>query len=385
MNPIHLARVVLDTSTKPLSLRRVPPNLLVGKGAADFAYDHGIAVLPPDCLISAAARDRWTRWKRDLKQVREEEQGNASVSSDVTDDFSYTPPILRTSTPYTQQLAGVWNESQGHSPSLSPARPTHIVNVGSSPGSTQPQGRFSPLRNSKQGDGNSSSQSRPSSSSSGSMIDDNHSFIDSNVQWTGASRLTSSALARIPDYSRPLSYTESVGHLSAGSVKSEGVRELEVFRAAQRAATFEHLPFSEDIITDTVGAIAVDSFGNIAAGSSSGGIGMKHTGRTGPAAVVGIGTAVIPVEPKDKLKTCVATVTSGTGEHMATTMAANTCASRLYFNQRKGKEGKIVSADEETAVRSFVEKDFMGTSVMSVRRKGSRLLTVEHRSSFCRQ
>ncbi|KAL9038813.1 MAG: hypothetical protein Q9180_002903, partial [Flavoplaca navasiana] len=40
-----------------------------------------------------------------------------------------------------------------------------------------------------------------------------------------------------------------------------------------------------DDITDTVGAIAVDCLGNIAAGSSSGGIGMKHRGRIGPAAL----------------------------------------------------------------------------------------------------
>ncbi|KAL8811102.1 MAG: hypothetical protein Q9223_002346 [Gallowayella weberi] len=116
----------------------------------------------------------------------------------------------------------------------------------------------------------------------------------------------------------------------------------------------------DDDITDTVGAIAVDCQGNIAAGSSSGGIGMKHKGRIGPAALVGVGTAVVPVEPDDPEKTSVATVTSGTGEHMATTMAASTCANRLYTSTRKSKRGGSESTDDDSAVKGFIEKDFMG-------------------------
>ncbi|KAL8850371.1 MAG: hypothetical protein Q9221_004691 [Calogaya cf. arnoldii] len=116
----------------------------------------------------------------------------------------------------------------------------------------------------------------------------------------------------------------------------------------------------DDDITDTVGAIAIDCLGNIAAGSSSGGIGMKHRGRIGPAALVGVGTAVIPIEEDDPQRTSVATVTSGTGEHMATTMAASTCANRLYTSTKKGKRGGSESTDDDSAVKSFVEKDFMG-------------------------
>lgn len=121
----------------------------------------------------------------------------------------------------------------------------------------------------------------------------------------------------------------------------------------------------EDDITDTVGAIAVDCLGNIAAGSSSGGIGMKHRGRIGPAALVGIGTAVVPMEADDPERTSVATVTSGTGEHMATTMAASACANRLYTSTRKSKRGGSESTDDDSAVKGFIERDFMGIATIA--------------------
>jgi taspase (threonine aspartase 1) len=122
-----------------------------------------------------------------------------------------------------------------------------------------------------------------------------------------------------------------------------------------------HKREDRDLITDTVGAIAIDLHGRIAAGSSSGGIGMKHRGRVGPAALVGVGTAVIPVDPEDEDAVSVAAVTSGTGEHMATTMASYKCAERLYHSTRRGPGGKDVPEDDEDRVmESFVSNDFMG-------------------------
>lgn len=123
---------------------------------------------------------------------------------------------------------------------------------------------------------------------------------------------------------------------------------------------FPPQPERDDHITDTVGAIAVDSWGKIACGASSGGIGMKYRGRVGPAALVGVGAAVIPIDNDDSEQTCVATVTSGTGEHMATTMAATVCAERLYQSVKKGKGGEYVEVTEDEALRAMIENEFMG-------------------------
>lgn len=139
----------------------------------------------------------------------------------------------------------------------------------------------------------------------------------------------------------------------------------------------------EDLVTDTVGAIAIDVYGNIAAGASSGGIGMKYRGRLGPAALVGIGASVMPVQEGDEDRTCVAAVTSGTGEHLTTTCAAGLCAERLYHGVKKDSStlarsigSRLSDIDEVSAgrglrsaehdddvLRSFVEHDFMGGSL----------------------
>ncbi|KAJ5697710.1 hypothetical protein N7488_011394 [Penicillium malachiteum] len=114
----------------------------------------------------------------------------------------------------------------------------------------------------------------------------------------------------------------------------------------------------EDWITDTVGAIAVDRYGNIAAGSSSGGIGMKHRGRIGPAALIGIGTHVAPVDPTDANRTSVAVVASGTGEHITSSFAASTCAQRLYYSQRMGNGGVFDDVTEEEAIAAMLQHEF---------------------------
>lgn len=223
-NPIQLARLVLEQSKQPMPLDLVPPNLLVGHGAIEYAFQRKIPVVPNDYLVSVVAKQRWTVWKAALEKVK--------------------------------------------------------------------NGRGHPVRERSHEDGK---------------------YNDS------------------PLTAKP--------------------------------------PIDEDdhLISDTVGAIAIDSNGNIAAGSSSGGIAMKCQGRVGPAALLGIGTAVIPVSPLDPQKTCVATVVSGTGEHLATTFSAITCANRIYANQ-----GKETSRESARDIKVFIERNFcQHPSVLHSNSKGT--------------
>lgn len=287
-NPIHLARLVLQHSTKPLSLKRVPPNLLVGSGAVDFAFEQGVPIVPNDDLVSSSAQSRWLKWKSDLKKAEHGEEAPSTSSSDRE-----------------AVLASCWNESQPYSPHLE-AKDGPM---------TQDDEYMKPLNISQTVDV-SATELTPRIDDVILTDIDSNSFIDDH------------APAR-----RPTHDDSSSGN-------------------------------SDDLITDTVGAIAIDCLGNIAAGSSSGGIGMKHRGRLGPAALVNVGTAVIPIEVNDPQKTSVASVTSGTGEHMATTFAASLCASRIYTSTRRAKDGGLEPIDDDGAIRAFVERDFMGIVVL---------------------
>lgn len=145
-------------------MKRVPPILIVGPGARDYASVYNFPMIPNEHLVSVSAHQRWLKWKRELDNHR-----------------TVTP--------------------------------------------TSSRSRF-----------RSGSRQRHGSSSAG---------------------------------------TPSPGHRTP----TDGAQE-------------EEWPRAEDHITDTVGAICVDRWGRVAAGSSSGGIGMKFRGRIGPAALIGVGTQI---------------------------------------------------------------------------------------------
>ena len=333
--------MVLDESTKPLTLARVPPNLLVGAGATEYAYDKGVTVLPNEFLVSNSSRDRWLRWKQDLqaadeKQIRDLEANQLRYADyDAIDHTGTTPAAFSppTSPAPIEQIAPSLAQlptptrpfvtSTADLPSAIPdARGDyHIVEEGFRSAPT------APTRN-------------PSNNSSSHHMRHPHTDVatDDSPPWNFKRQ-------RLDGY-----LDGAMDHLDADLLSND------TFIPKEPVLTHSVL---DDCITDTVGAIAVDCFGNIAAGSSSGGIGMKHRGRTGPAALVGIGTAVVPVNPLDKERTSVATVTSGTGEHMATTMAAATAADRIYSGVRKIPGGGLVTCGEDEAMLGMIKEEFM--------------------------
>ncbi|KAF7585515.1 hypothetical protein BBP40_010741 [Aspergillus hancockii] len=331
-NPISLARVVLETSTRPLSLQRVPPNFLVGQGATDFAYDQGLVVLPHDGLISEAAMERWHRWQQDLEAAALKDKQHLPARHQ-NDRHRYIRRPVNVNP--AQLLASPSSIRPASSPtSPLPSKANDMVSslddtrfIARTSGISPPVGTFI-------------LPPRPRDTR----------YID------GA---TSQA-----HQSDPMSTTASLGASAVHSLDpSSSAMDIKPTPPFLTTDMHHDDPTPNDMvdqISDTVGAIAVDSEGNIAAGSSSGGIGMKFRGRIGPAALVGVGTAVIPVDPSDPDKTCVAAVTSGTGEHIATTMAASTCASRLYYNQQRCEDGSFEEVTEDEALRSMITLDFMG-------------------------
>lgn len=329
----------------------MPPNLLVGPGATEYAYDKGVTVLPNDFLVSNSSRERWLRWKQDLqaaneKQIRDLESGQLRYADyDAITHTGGTPAAFS-----PPQFSPPQSPSAiAHAAPLLAQTATPTRTLAASTADLLPTPNYDARSDLyfNGSEGVRPAPPAPSRASSTNGVRQTTYFtdagikIDDGTQWTAKRQRVDGA----------------VDGVTSHSAKPRGLdRRLDSSISDERDATHTLMP---DHITDTVGAIAVDCFGNIAAGSSSGGIGMKHRGRTGPAALVGIGTAVMPVNPLDRDRVSVATVTSGTGEHMATTMAAATCADRIYSAVRKIPGGGLVNCTEEEAMKGMIKEEFM--------------------------
>ncbi|KAL6914482.1 hypothetical protein FSST1_012242 [Fusarium sambucinum] len=396
-NPISLAKLILDKSNKPLSLRRVPPNVLVGEGAKAFAEEHGLMTYPNEYMVSKTAKDRFIRWQEDLKRADTKMKEFKSLP-DVVDPC---PPCQYDTAPSTKPqpylpqgqraaiMAGTWNEGQPDSPFT--GTPSQSATSTPSPDQQTSTSYFRPAgpsvtssnRNSSArtvlekpaqtyagvagGALGSSSPFRPrlSARKPNPLAEDSRPAMSENVSIhqrhnASSTNKTDHVLSEVPPGNSGYgsNHQSSTGPRGVKRPSSPDEKAQPHSRAIKDR--FRNGPGYEDAITDTIGAIAIDDQGNIAAGSSSGGIGMKHRGRLGPAALVGVGTAVVPCDEEDEEQVAVAAVTSGTGEHMATTMASQRCAERIYHGTRRGRGGRNVQDDDEDAImESFIAEDFM--------------------------
>lgn len=370
-NPISLAKIIRDASIQPLSLSRVPPNILVGIGATKFAQEHGMPTVVNECLVSRNAKERFIRWHQDLEDA-EADMG----STPYPDENAGVPALGEYGNPSSQPhaamrqdhlnalLSATWNEGQPNSPSRKDSPKPENAFLGrnapdtpsysntSSPGTTPTGGKPQALKNPL-------SPMRPQALA---YLSDGSSLAPSIL----ATNELPSAGTIVPGGSTSFDYLPDSGDDRPGA--QEALEERHDFDAGhdrKDGSTGLNKDKDEgddvDMISDTVGVIAIDLMGRIAAGSSSGGIGMKHAGRIGPAALVGIGTAVIPADPDDEDGVSVAAVTSGTGEHMATSFASLRCAERLYHSSRRGPCGQDVEEfDDDAVIESFITMDFMG-------------------------
>lgn len=348
-------------------------------------------IVPHDAIVSKNARERFVRWREDLKRAggahtTHDTESNPDSTDDAELDLEFEERVRnKQRRDHTNaMLNGTWNEGQPDSP-----QPRSPMSKGLSddfisgeageaqktqdmpflnPVSPQHESSLSPNNQSYvYGESPAKRLRIGASRTSESTTNRTHSLLGPGIQIQDGTKSPTEPGMLMEDLHPTVSRkhqreahdgTESPTAPSGWALPPSSILSEENLRVVNMEGNkFEN---DEDIITDTVGAIAIDMNGHIAAASSSGGIGMKHRGRVGPAALVGVGTAVIPQDPHDPENVTVAAVTSGTGEHMATTMASQKCAERLYYSTRRGFRGTDLKSTDEEAMESFVVYDFMG-------------------------
>jgi len=101
-------------------------------------------------------------------------------------------------------------------------------------------------------------------------------------------------------------------------------------RAKQREQSGDNSPISEDEKHGTVGAVALDRSGNLAAGTSTGGMTNKRVGRVGDSPIIGAGTYA-------NNQTCAVSAT-GHGEYILRLLAAHDISAQMAYQNKSLQE-----------------------------------------------
>jgi beta-aspartyl-peptidase (threonine type) len=132
--------------------------------------------------------------------------------------------------------------------------------------------------------------------------------------------------------------TQKIGRASA--------REGAPVRKAESAATTTQAPLEEKKY-GTVGAVALDSYGNLAAATSTGGMTNKRYGRVGDAPIIGAGTYA-------SNSSCAVSAT-GHGEYFIRSVVAYDIAAQMEYKRLSLKD-----AANETVMKKLVERGGSG-------------------------
>lgn len=122
-----------------------------------------------------------------------------------------------------------------------------------------------------------------------------------------------------------LQYAKEIG------LKTVSNKKLVSEKALKQLNKYKSVLSSQDnLLLDTVGAVCLDTMGNVAAGCSSGGILLKKSGRVGQAALYGSGCWADSFDKNSEVS--IAISTTGCGEHIVQTQLAKEIGNTLKIS-----------------------------------------------------
>jgi len=149
--------------------------------------------------------------------------------------------------------------------------------------------------------------------------------------------------------------------LVPGDYFSTEFRRQQLERARAKPVSLNELP-PQEFRFGTVGAVALDKDGNIAAGTSTGGMTNKRFGRIGDVPVIGAGTYA-------DNETCAVSAT-GHGEYFIRAVVGHDIAAQIRY-----AGSSLQAAVEDVVLRKLVKMNGTG-GVISVNRRGE--IAMEH-------
>lgn len=306
-NPVCLAKRLIEVQAEGLSLGRIPPSLLVGQGALDWAIQQGFSSVAGSELVTESSDKTYRKYKKRLLRLHFDQESRKACKSikapsswqeDTTQTFdndifcnsSRHVAVDEAGNPKRQKVNSLLSEDDDVS--FGPLQATPSVN---------PQEKLLP----------------------------NHLLSENFLS------------------DRPIDCSTT-----DDSNTDRGNFSLE-------ANLSKHL--------DTVGAMCVDSHGNIACAVSSGGIALKQPGRLGSAASFGAGCWAL----NQNVNTPgIGVVTSGTGEHLIRTNFAKEFADCILSEK-----------DTTMAVNMAFDLKFFGSPLLKdVKQKYAGTLLVKQKT-----